>query len=109
MSWDAYLECDCCGHSVITEQNYTHNTNGMINEALGAGEHWLDRLHGASREDGVALLDAIIEGLEADPERFRAMNPPNGWGSYDSLLRILQVMRDQAANIETASTWSVSR
>jgi hypothetical protein len=27
-------------------------------------------------------LRAGIELMESDPERFKAFNPPNGWGSY---------------------------
>lgn len=33
MSWDADLICTACGHE-IGSWNYTHNCNGMIEEAL---------------------------------------------------------------------------
>lgn len=32
MSWNAYLHCNSCGHTV-GEFNFTHNTNRMITEA----------------------------------------------------------------------------
>jgi hypothetical protein len=35
-------------------------------------------------------LECAIETLKAAPERFRTMDPPNGWGSYDTLLPALE-------------------
>jgi hypothetical protein len=106
VSWDA----DFDGRS----WNYTHNVNGMIAAAYEAvtgqrteqcggplgpviGAAWWDRLDGMTGAQGAEYLGQIIKGLEADPPRFRAMNPPNGWGSYDSLLEVLREMRDQSA------------
>lgn len=34
------------------------------------------------------LAGALLT-LEEDPERFRAMNPPNGWGDYEGCKRFL--------------------
>lgn len=131
MSWDAYLTDDR-GHSE-GEWNVTHNLNGMIEKALAAegvdldatgtpfwaaicakagttsamGSHaWWDLLDGLPGTEGAALLDRIIRGLEADPAGYRAMNPENGWGSYDSLLEVLRSMR--AAVPEWPTTWSAS-
>lgn len=134
MSWDADL-IDDRGHS-DGSWNYTHNTNGMVHAVLDdasvelpadtrpcrwldreTGEwHWAPEGHGTVRwwahldgmdgQTGAAFLAVIIAGLEADPERFRAMNPSNGWGDYDTLLEILRQMR--AAVPEWPTTWSVS-
>jgi len=82
MSWDA----DFDGRS----WNYTHNTNRMIRDI---DPDWWDSLDGLSGAEGSALLGKIITGLESDPERFRAMNPENGWGDYDSLLGVLREMK----------------
>jgi hypothetical protein len=121
MSWDADLYDDR-GH-LEGSFNYTHNTNGMIAAAYEAasgedteqcrgslgpliGPAWWDRLDGASGPDGAAYLAAIIKGLEADPARFRAMNPANGWGDYDRLLAVLREMRDRVPDWPTR--WEVS-
>jgi hypothetical protein len=103
MSWDAEFDGSAW--------NYTHNTNGMIAAAyetvtgtetkpsdfpiLGKiiGPTWWLRLDGMSGAEGSEYLGQIIKGLEADPERFRAMNPENGWGSYDRLLEVLREMK----------------
>lgn len=49
-----------------------------------------------------------LDALEADPEQYRAMNPENGWGSYDSLLGVLREMRDRSTT-EVPMTWRCSR
>lgn len=132
MSWDASLKATDtrdCGTAVEESAqelgwwNYTHNTNAMIAAAYQAmtgettpqcggplgrviGEAWWERLNGATGEAGRDYLSQIIKGLEADPARFRAMNPPNGWGDYDGLLGVLRDMRDRVT--EEPSIWQVS-
>jgi hypothetical protein len=103
VSWDA----DFGGQS----WNYTHNTSCMIYAVLtDAGielaekEAWWQRLSGMPGPMGAQFLTVIIDGLEGQPERFRAMNPPNGWGSYDGLLATLIEMRD-AALTEVPDEW----
>ena|SRR5688572_3708666 len=120
MSWDASLVDDCGDDIGCCEWNYTHNTNGMISAVLEnagyeleshwlighMGKSWFKVLNGLDGQKGAELLTLIIDGLEADPERFEAMNPANGWGSYDTLLPILKKML--AASIEhPTGKWSV--
>lgn len=124
MSWDAYLETtgEC---RVLAEWNYTHNTNGMIAVAYEAvagettpqcggplgpaiGPAWWKRLDGVSGADGADYLALIITALEADPDRYRAMDPKNKWGSYDSLLPVLRQMRDAPGQAAPGTMWSVS-
>lgn len=117
---------------VLRFWNYTHNTNPMINAALDAtgflrpvavGPYdfdqagslviaqeprvlpWWSALDGLPGPEGAALLHRIIRELEADPIRFEALNPPNGWGDYDSLLGALREMR--ASVPEWPTTWKV--
>jgi hypothetical protein len=135
VSWDAYLktaparDCPHCGGKLeqseqyLGDWNYTHNTNGMIAAAYEAvsgeqtpecggplgkviGAAWWDKLDGASGQDGRTYLEQIIKGLEAEPERFRSMDPDNGWGSYDTLLPVLREMRDAVPPEPTV--WRVS-
>lgn len=116
MSWDATLH-DTSGH-VYGDWNYTHNCNGMIAAALRESPHaksiehvlvgrsWWDGLNGLSGKAGGQLLTVAIDQLEADPDRFRAMNPANGWGDYESLVVVLQDMRDAVPDHPTI--WQVS-
>jgi hypothetical protein len=97
MSWDATL-IDDRGHQEGW-WDYTHNTNDMANSVIhpddDTGQSWWRILDGMEGKAGAAFLGRIIEGLEADPDRFRAMNPPNGWGNYDGFLGVLREMRDR--------------
>lgn len=119
MSWDATLHDDRghCGG----DWNYTHNTSPMIYEVLsrmgksrlpaaakqvGTDARWYERLSGLDGKAGAEYLASIIVGLEADPDHFREMNPPNGWGDYDDLIRVLREMRDAVPDWPT--TWSAS-
>lgn len=105
MSWDVWLTCDSCGHQVF-ETNNTHNVNPMIRAAAEAAEvdaeiwpyGW--ELPGP---EGAYWLDRVITELEARPATYEAMNPPNGWGSYDDLLPTLRAMR--GAVPEYPTTW----
>lgn len=125
MSWDADLVCDCCGHAT-GQWNYTHNTNRMIADAresighadaheLGSthpimkaiGPPWYEVLDGMPGSEGARYLSDIITALEADPQRYRSMNPENGWGSYDSLLSVLREMRERSTT-EVPMTWRCS-
>jgi len=117
MSWDASLECGCCGHDLI-DRNYTHNTSRMIYGALqdagvvlpnpdGHGTvAWWGHLNGMTGPEGAAYLDAILTHLAKDPGRYRAMNPENGWGNYDDLVTVLTEMRDAVPEHPTA--WRAS-
>lgn len=124
MSWNAYLTDDR-GHDE-GEWNYTHNCNAMIEDALGVElvgatikpfwsnpksglgvGSWWDVLNGKSGLEGGELLSHIIDALDRDPAKYRAMNPPNGWGDYDSLLKVLQEMRDASVK-EWPTQWRMS-
>lgn len=122
MSWDAELRDDATGN-ILGEWNYTHNCNGMANAVLYPDheqqstfdevfrpqrESWWKVLDGMDGPRGRELLDRIINGLEMDPGRFIAMNPPNGWGNYTSFLVRLGEMRETVpSDPYEFSTWRV--
>jgi hypothetical protein len=108
MSWDADLLCDTCSRNATDQQygwNYTHNTNCMANAAVPGEATWWKRLHGMTGAAGAAFLDQIVKAMEADPARFRAMDPPNQWGNYGEFLSLLREMRDAVP--EHPTHWSV--
>ena len=124
MSWDAYLvssSCITCGHEERHGSwNYTHNCNQMIAtvvEDMGyelkqhwlighMGKSWFDVLDGMSGKDGAKFLGKIVQRLEADPERFCEWNPPNGCGSYETLLPTLRDM-EIISYKNPGATWRV--
>ncbi len=78
--------------------NVTYNLNPMLREAgwtwpceghLFADTVWCaDYIKGARAADIGEKAMYVLRNLEAEPEKYRAMNPPNGWGSYDGLLTV---------------------
>ena len=110
MSWDADFNGQWW--------NYTHNTNRMLAAAyesvtgeqtedcdhplLGPaiGPTWYKRLDGMTAAESIAYLGQIIEGLRRDPDRYREMNPENGWGDYAGILRVLEAMRHAAVEAQ---------
>jgi hypothetical protein len=107
MSLDVYLrgdkvqgtrECSSCGHRhqrdvdlEYFEANITHNL-GRMADAAGIYYHlW------RPDEIGVTVASQLIEPLrnglrtlESEPQRFKKLNPDNGWGTYDSLVRFVR-------------------
>lgn len=112
MSWDAYFYSDQSRTHEVLEQNYTHNTNQMINiplrEAGLLGEHsWWEELNRKSGSEGANLLRVAISGMMLDAPRLRALNPENGWGTYDTLLPVLLDMW-MASSEYPDGVWDVS-
>lgn len=94
MSYDIWLEMDTGGPEParVTEAwNYTSNCGQMWRTA-GAD---LADFHGKTAADCLPVLDAAIAELQAHPDTYEAMNPPNGWGSYDTLVPQLEVLAQE--------------
>ena len=80
MSWDAdVFEVLAPGHVyTYAEMNVTYNLTPMLREA-GFGT-WRDHVNDTVPEFGSALM-RLRDTLAADPDRFRALNPDNGWAN----------------------------
>lgn len=72
--------------------NVTYNLSPML---WDAGWQWPDGWTWSTQYlEGVKAADIgekamyVLRNLEADPEKYRAMNPENGWGDYDGLVRV---------------------
>lgn len=94
MSLNVYLrfEVDTGGPEAkrftVFDANYTHNCNTMADEA-GIYKHvWRPEECEDVQTAGdlIKPLRSGIKKMEDEPERFIALNPENGWGSYDTFL-----------------------
>lgn len=84
MSLDVYLTQD------VYSANITHNLNNMAEEAGIYEALWRPDEAGYYRAG--ELIEPLSEGLIkllADPDHYRAFNPPNGWGSYEGLVKFV--------------------
>lgn len=102
MSLDVYLvgprrwvSCHCnCGHAHKAAEkecffggNITHNLAAMAKAANLYYAMWRPEEIGAKLACHIEpALRLGLEALKAEPERFRAHNPENGWGSYEGLV-----------------------
>lgn len=102
MSYDIYLEpnkaaheCNCqyCEYEPpeLFWANYTSNVSPMWTEALG---YSLRELNGKDARYVASELTQAIRKYQNDPEPYRAMNPPNGWGDADGAFKFLSELRN---------------
>ncbi|MDR3080970.1 MAG: hypothetical protein LBV60_08580 [Streptomyces sp.] len=80
--------------------NYTSNCHPMWTDALG---HSLSDLKNANAGDSLPALQKAVAAMEADPARYRAMNPKNGWGNYEGALDYLRELRNACAAFPDAT------
>ena len=111
MSLDLWMEaepCKTCGRSGDPDfsWNYTHNVSKFWYSLYPESEKWLN-IHGMTGEESLPVLNKFLEELQADPDRFIAMNPENGWGSYDTFVPRLKELIE-AANEYPKCTWQGS-
>ena len=69
----------------------THNCCPMAKEAGVYEFLWRpDEINIKVAGQLIPALRYGITQMESDPERFKRFNPPNGWGSYDTLLEFMK-------------------
>jgi hypothetical protein len=52
---------------------------------------WRPETSGVSHANQlIAPLQEAITKLKSDPEHYKKFNPPNGWGTYEGLLKFLE-------------------
>ncbi len=80
------------------DANYTSNVAPMFYAAFADSEKLaaelgenkgIRGLSGLTGSDAQPLLDAAIEYFHEHKVELEAMNPANGWGSYDGALKLL--------------------
>jgi len=82
-------ECLTCGHFESTESlNYTYNVSPMWYEIYPKQDHMVD-VDGLTGKESLSLLECALQMLESSPSKFIAMNPENGWGSYEGFKKYI--------------------
>lgn len=115
MSYDLYLEIDTGGaeRAIVSEHwNYTSNVAPMWRLAMPETDG-LAGMEGLTGAEAAEVLRAGIARMEAEPAVYRALDPPNGWGSFDGdeYGGTLQALKDWLAECERhpKATMTVSR
>lgn len=89
MSYDLYLMTnDALGERACMWEvgNYTSNAAPMWFEALG---YPLRDTHGRRAGDLIEDLAKAVTAMAIEPERFRPLEPSNGWGDLDGATKYL--------------------
>lgn len=85
MSLDVHI-CDENGDTIYSA-NITHNLVPMANELGVYPWVWRPEENGIEKASQlIPILTAGLVTLAAEPERFKAFNPPNGWGDYEGFV-----------------------
>ena len=75
----------------VFHYNITHNLNKMADEA-GLYEYLWDpeSLDVKIARDMIVGLSEGLVKLKKNPDSFKALNPSNGWGTYDGLVEFVE-------------------
>ena len=93
--WDAaYPGCDPVTIEIEDEvysSNITHNLGKMADVAGIYEALWRPEEIGINKaRQLIEPLTAGLAALKADPAKFRAHNPPNGWGTYEGFVLFVE-------------------
>jgi hypothetical protein len=71
--------------------NVTHNLGKMAREAGIYTQLWRpDEIGVTKARQLIEPLENGLKLLKAEPERFKALNPENGWGTYDGFVSFVE-------------------
>lgn len=85
MSLDVYLT------EPVYERNITHNLNVMAKAAGIYYQLWRpDEINVTYTEELIEPLKQGLAVLKSDPEKFKKLNPENGWGDYEGLVSFVE-------------------
>ena len=98
MSYDVSLHMATGGGHTVEAWwgNCTSNCSSMWRLA-SPDTDGLAGLDGMLAAQVAPIVDRMIDTMRADPAPYRAKDPENGWGDYDSQLRWLTEIRDECA------------
>lgn len=108
MSLDLYLTPDPCPHCGRGDDRYcfntTHNLTVMAN-AVGLYEPlWRPEKIGITKaEQLIPHLEAGIAELKAKPAKYKKLDSPNGWGTYENFVPILVQLLIKCREMPSAS------
>lgn len=93
----------------VFSANVTHNLAAMAQEAGLYNVLWRPTENDFNvGGDAILALERGLELLKTEPDRFKALNPENGWGSYDVFVRFVEQVLEACRENRDAQI-SVSR
>lgn len=93
MSLDLYMvikSCEHCGHVETTDSlNITYNLAPMWYAIFDGAKQMCD-IDTMSGEEAEPYLKIGLRRLKKKPEKFIALNPANGWGTYEDFVKYIE-------------------
>lgn len=96
MSWDVKLKAK--REIILFQTNITYNLADMYYKCIDK-ELGLEKLDGLSSKEALPIVKRAIEDMIENKEEYEKLNPSNGWGSYDGLLRDLRNLKESCEQI----------
>lgn len=77
--------------TTVYTDNITHNLVTMAKEAGIYYHLWRpDEIDIKTAKELIPALKEGLHKLKIDPERYKKLNPENGWGSYEGLVKFVE-------------------
>lgn len=101
--WIQHLDCAAVGHDPEKSCCYeddrpgsiTYNLSPMFTDVLNGV--YLGKFAGAPCVEAAGPLASAAERLRSEPDKYRAMNPENGWGTYEGAVKYLETFAQVCA------------
>lgn len=72
-----------------TTFNLTYNLSPML---WAAGMPPWKEFIGMRAGDAGSIWQAVVDELQDDPDKYKELNPANGWGDYDGAVEVLTAL-----------------
>lgn len=82
---------------IIYDTNITYNLADMYYKCIDK-EKGFKKLDGMNCKEALLIINNAIQEMLNNADDYRKLNPKNGWGSYEGLLKALQEMRNCCEN-----------
>ena len=69
------------------------NIGPMFNLAFGG--YWVDIINGEVAREVHLKIDKAVKEMEESPNKYKALEPKNGWGSYEGALKYLKKLNSE--------------
>lgn len=88
-----YLSISAKREVEIYETNITYNLAKMYYKAIDK-DLGLKKLKGMNCKDALPIIEKAIKDMVENKEEYEKLNPSNGWGSYEGLLKDFREIRN---------------
>lgn len=90
MSYWVYLKIDTGNTESLTTVVEVGNLTRNLSQMHSLAGCWIRDFENKSALDSIPILEKGIADMKANPDKYKALNPSNGWGDYEWGLEFLE-------------------